>query len=233
MLNEKNALVSKPHIVIPDEYWEHIETYWYGDNQKTLVSRENYQSCRNTTQRESLRLGEILHQADLVSPQQIQVALGDQKQYSHLKIGEILVLHGWVSEKTVEFFAQQWSDLLNQAKSYTIGYYLKEASLLSEQQIQRILAEQKRMNLRFGELAVLDGFLSQKTRDFFLEHLTSNIAQNPSERSIRPPSKNQQKNLANESTIAILNDIRNRFSENTTEIEATEEIDLENIPWLG
>ncbi|MEB3191130.1 MAG: hypothetical protein VKL42_12380 [Snowella sp.] len=51
--------------------------------------------------------------------------------------------------------------------------YFQLASLLNEQQIQIILQEQKKLGLRFGAIAVLQGWLKQTTVNYFLENLVT------------------------------------------------------------
>lgn len=116
-------------------------------------------------------IGEILQNAGLVSSSQIEVALHDQQYYQDLRIGEILALRGWIEQSTVDFFVQEWLELLKKKNSQPLGFYFKKASLLSDKQIQMILAEQNQTCLRFGATAVLKGFLKQHTVDFFLTHL--------------------------------------------------------------
>ena len=58
------------------------------------------------------RLGMILLEADLVSVSQIQVALQDQLYRPDLLLGEILATRGWINPETADFFAQDWSYLL-------------------------------------------------------------------------------------------------------------------------
>ncbi len=116
-------------------------------------------------------LGEILVEASLVSLSQVQVALNEQKIYSNLRIGEILVLHGWLKQKTADFFAEKWFKLLQQDNNHRLGYYLQEAGLLTSQQIEAILDEQKILGVKFGSVAVLKGWLNNKTLEFFLKYL--------------------------------------------------------------
>ena len=118
-------------------------------------------------------LGAVLQEADLVSAAQVEVALRDQAQYQDLRIGEILALRGWIEQKTADFFAERWSTLIRQPRVQPIGYYLKEAGLLNEQQINTILSEQKTGQtwIRFGALVVFKGWLKQSTIDFFLKYL--------------------------------------------------------------
>ncbi|MGH2412432.1 MAG: hypothetical protein ACRDEA_01785 [Microcystaceae cyanobacterium] len=125
-------------------------------------------------------IGLVLQEADLISASQLEVALQDQSQFGHLLLGEILALRGWIKQETADFFAQHWTELLQDQdrQKQPLGYYLKLAALLDDHQINTILDEQLQIGVRFGELAVLKGWLKQKTIDFFLEHL---ISQNKSD----------------------------------------------------
>ena len=116
-------------------------------------------------------IGELLQNAGLISPSQIEVALHDQKCYQEMRIGEILALRGWVEQSTVDFFVKEWLYLLNTKDYQPLGFYLKKASLLTDKQIKMILTEQNQTCLRFGAIAVLKGFLKQNTIDFFLTNL--------------------------------------------------------------
>lgn len=115
-------------------------------------------------------LGEILREADLITEAQIQVALQDQ-QYSPLPIGEILVVRGWLHQETVDFFAESWPRMVKTRDRRPLGYYLQQAYLLQEDQVNLILEEQRKLGVRFGSVAVLKGWVKQKTLDYFLEHL--------------------------------------------------------------
>ncbi|NJQ98496.1 MAG: hypothetical protein HC784_14705 [Hydrococcus sp. CSU_1_8] len=129
-------------------------------------------------------LGKILQQADLVTANQIDVALEHQSEYPDLRIGEILALRGWIKLETADFFAEHWSNLLQQQPKQPLGYYLQKATLLDEEQISELLSEQtkieKRMgvNLRLGAIAVLkDG--SNNPRSIIFSNIYSpNINQN-------------------------------------------------------
>ncbi|MGK7895664.1 MAG: hypothetical protein AB4372_19125 [Xenococcus sp. (in: cyanobacteria)] len=116
-------------------------------------------------------IGEILQNAGLVSPAQIEVALNDQKYYQDMRIGEILALRGWIEQSTVDFFVTEWLKILKTRDYQPLGFYLQKASLLTDNQIQMILTEQHQTCLRFGAMAVLKGFLKQSTIDFFLKNL--------------------------------------------------------------
>lgn len=117
-------------------------------------------------------LGAVLQQAGLVSAEQVNQALEQQKQIdSNLRIGEILAIQGRINPQTANFFAEAWEGAVAEQPKQPIGQYLKQAALLDEQQIQTILAEQKHSQRKFGELAIAKGWLKSATLDFFLRYL--------------------------------------------------------------
>ena len=116
-------------------------------------------------------LGQVLEQAGLISSFQIRTALEIQSQDGRVKFGEILVRQGILKQKTVDFFAEQWPELLQQPKTQPLGYYLQEAALIEPQQIETLLKEQKQTGMLWGELVVEKGWLRFKTLNFFLQHL--------------------------------------------------------------
>ena len=118
------------------------------------------------------KIGLLLQEAALVSPAQIEVALFDQASYGDLRLGEILALRGWIEQETADFFAERWYAEIELEQRNPLGYYLKSAALLNDRQIQEILKEQPHMGLRFGAIAVLKGWVRQKTIDFFLANLS-------------------------------------------------------------
>jgi hypothetical protein len=123
-------------------------------------------------------LGNILQEADLVSAAQIMVALQDQNFYHDLRIGEILALRGWLKQQTADFFVLEWPSLLEYKQHYPLGYYLRAAGLLDEEQIHLLLSEQETIGLKFGALAVLKGWLKPTTLEFFLKNLRPNRQNN-------------------------------------------------------
>ena len=116
-------------------------------------------------------LGQILIEAGLISISQIELALQEQK-YNDLRIGEILVLHGWIKQQTVDFLAERWFELLEEEKK-PLAYYFQEAGLLNGEQINTVLRLQKlkQNKVRFHHLVVEQGYLKQMTVDFFAMHL--------------------------------------------------------------
>ena len=120
-------------------------------------------------------LGQILHQAGLISAAQIQLALRDQSFNQQMLIGEILTLRGWIQEETVDFFVNLFPIFVEQKQEKPLGYYLKQAGLLDNNQVKYLLSlqNQRQSWIRFGKLAVINEILKQDTVDFFLKNLCS------------------------------------------------------------
>lgn len=117
-------------------------------------------------------LGQILIEAGLISINQIEIVLREQEE-TGLRIGEILVSHGWIKQSTVDFFAEEWRSLVSEKERKPLVYYFQQAYLLDKEQIAAIIRLQKlkHQKVRFHHLAVEQGYLKQKTVDFLLAHL--------------------------------------------------------------
>lgn len=131
----------------------------------------------NVSKKPSKMIGEILQEAGLISSQQINIALEVQRQCVALRIGEILAIKGWLKQETVDFFVQ--TCLENKPATYNqdkpIGYFFQKAGILSEEQVNNILKEQKKLGIKFCYLAVMKGFLKEKTANFFLENICAKL----------------------------------------------------------
>ena len=125
-----------------------------------------------TYQNKEISLGLLLQDAGLISEKKLNGALETQKQYSDMNLEEILVLQAGIRAKTINFFVNQWQEMVWQGKQFPLGYYLSKADLLSEQQIKIILQEQQKDRHEFGVIAVQKGWIEQKTIDFFLNNLS-------------------------------------------------------------
>ena len=110
--------------------------------------------------------------AGLISASQIEIALREQELHG-MRIGEILALHNWIKQETADFFVEILPSLLRQEQKKPLVYYFKQAGLLSEEQVNKILRlqKQKGTKVRFHRLAVEQGYLKQLTVDFFLSNL--------------------------------------------------------------
>ena len=116
-------------------------------------------------------IGEILQEADLITAPQLEVALRDRVYNRDLRLGEILALRGWIKQDTADFFAEEWFKLIDRRTEHPIGFYLKQAGLLEEKDIQEILTQQSKHSLRFGDTAVKQGLIKPNTVNFFLQNL--------------------------------------------------------------
>jgi hypothetical protein len=125
----------------------------------------------------TLPIGKLLQNADLISSEQLEKALKIQAQSTKMRLGEILSQQEVVKTETVNFFVDIWQEISQEGEHFPLGYYLKKACLLNDQQVQAILAEQKNTKLKFGDLAVQKGWLKSGTIDFFLNTLSFKIPQ--------------------------------------------------------
>jgi len=130
-----------------------------------------YSDIRRLLAVQTQTLGETLQEADIISPFHIESALQTQVDHPNLRIGEILAQQGFIKPETADFFAQDWSKVVIQPEKDALGYYLQQAAILNSAQIEVILAEQRSTGVRFGTVAVFQGFLKSTTLDFFLANL--------------------------------------------------------------
>ncbi len=119
-------------------------------------------------------LGVLLQDAHLISDFQIQIALIDQQAYG-MRLGDVLVLHGWLKQQTIDFFINQWNNLMQHRRQYSLEDCLKDAGLLTEQQIELIHKEQARTKRSFENIAIQKRWIKPQTIDFF----QSVLAQQP------------------------------------------------------
>ncbi|ACA99579.1 MULTISPECIES: hypothetical protein [Cyanophyceae] len=167
-------------------------------------------------------IGEVLEDAGLISEAQLQTALFDQQIYSDLKFGEILTLRGWIRQPTADFFAKYAKQELILIDSKRLGDYLLEADLLTTEQLALILDEQRLNHMLFGSLAVLKGYIPQKTLNFFLRrilnqhvgdrrfwqtthHPKTSLAQQPNAKATQPPLSKETLNTAKETDPTEIN----------------------------
>ncbi len=120
-------------------------------------------------------LGAVLQQAGLVSAAQINLALQEQTT-NQMRLGELLCDRGWIQKNTASFFAEQWPTLFHNPVLMPLGQYFLQANLLTTTQIDYLLEQQCLTQLRFGALAVANGWVKLKTINFFLTcfHLQDN-----------------------------------------------------------
>lgn len=124
-------------------------------------------------QKNKIPLGLLMKDAGIISNQQLQKALDMQAQYTQMKLGEILILEEGIRAKTIDFFANKWQNLVTQGQKLPIGYYLQDAALLDEKQVEIILQEQQTNQQKFGILAAEKGWIKQQTINFILDSLSN------------------------------------------------------------
>ncbi|MEO1672477.1 MAG: hypothetical protein AAFR77_17170 [Cyanobacteria bacterium J06631_2] len=138
---------------------------------KSRLSAKSQANINRLLAMETKMLGDILQEADLVSSWQIEAALQHKLQYPNLKLGEILAQKELIKPMTANFFVQEWTKAVIESEKNVLGYYLQQAAILDPQQVEFVLAQQKISGVRFGTVAVLQGFLKSTTLDFFLANL--------------------------------------------------------------
>lgn len=188
-------------------------------------------------------IGKILVEAGLISTAQLEMALTDQSQFFMLRLGEILALRGWLKQETVDFLVDKMNDIVSEdyhLLSQPIGQYFKEAGLLTDQQIDLILEEQQQLGIKFGYLAVLKGFLKEKTLIFFLEQILKADKTSHSKTTVTCPdedpniNKDQVLNFSHQKQKDILKEnnknlSRNNYQEETMIISSKTGQDYEEI----
>ena len=179
--------------------------------------------------RRQQKIGTVLREADLVSSSQIELALQAKQQYSHLRLGEIIAMQGWLKPETADFFVEEWVNLLKQRYREPLGYYLQQAALLEQEHVEAILEEQIQTGVRFGTVAVLQGFIKSTTLDFFLMHLFPKQLGDSPFANMRSSRKVKQRYSRSRSTISphFNNHANSRWQ--TSEID---EMEPSKIFWI-
>ncbi|MBF0214474.1 MAG: Flp pilus assembly complex ATPase component TadA, partial [Magnetococcales bacterium] len=111
------------------------------------------------------RLGDLLVDTGLISADQLRQALAHQNQ-TGAKLGEALVALGMVTEQALQNF------LNRQRQKLRIGDKLVEAKVITAEQLQAALAEQKKTGKKLGQSLAQLGILSETS---FLEFLASEL----------------------------------------------------------
>lgn len=147
---------------------EDLPFFWLLLKQKFNLYSTPFKARIKYANWEAPRLGQLLQEAGLITAAQVNMVLDAQLKQPGVRFGEIVVEWGWLEKETVDFFADQLPQLAMEKEHQPIGYYLQQAKLLSEEQVQTILEEQRQVNLRFGELAVQKGWVKQQTLETVL-----------------------------------------------------------------
>jgi len=116
-------------------------------------------------------LGLLLNQAGLVAANELLACLREQNRNTYQKIGRILAKNKVIDQETADFFVKKWQQKIPFPSGYRLGDYLREASLLNNEDIQEILIAQQQSKAKFGEIAVQKGLIRSQTADFFIQKL--------------------------------------------------------------
>ena len=145
--------------------------------QQKLGRYETPESIRPLLERKKLTvpIGTLLQEAGLITETQLSASLEEQTYQRHLLFGELLAKKGLIQLPTADFFVEEFPQLCENQKDYPLGEYFKAAGLLEQDQIRLILDKQRHTSLRFGEIAIQEGFLNPKTVEFFLETLKDHL----------------------------------------------------------
>ena len=170
-------LVTEPKRLWKRYLLEDLPFFWLLIKQKLNLYKTPFvsDSYSATSAAKTPLLGQVLLEAGLITASQVSLVLDAQANGQKMRFGEILAEWGWLPQETVDFFAEQLPQLGNETHKQPIGYYLKAAKLLNDEQINTILDEQNHIKLRFGEIAVRNGWVKQKTVDSVLRYLQGEL----------------------------------------------------------
>jgi hypothetical protein len=140
-------------------------------------------------------IGSYLIEAGLVKSEQLQDAL-NQQNYTCKPIGQILASQGLVRQETIEYLMQKVvsadrqaistessffmsqkppeeknriASLASSARPMRLGTYLIEAELVSAEQLQAALEEQKSNTIPIGQILSRNGLVNQQTIEYLME----------------------------------------------------------------
>ncbi|MGL4499694.1 MAG: WecB/TagA/CpsF family glycosyltransferase [Planktothrix sp.] len=154
---------------------EDIPFFWLLLLQKLKLYNPPFSTRQEFVNWESPLLGQLLNKAGLLSTEQVDKILGLQQKHPEKRFGDFVVELGWLERETVDFFAEFLPELALSKHRHPLGHYLYKAKLLDEAQIDSILEQQNQLKLRFGEVAVMKGWVKQQTLDTVLDYLTEEL----------------------------------------------------------
>lgn len=129
-------------------------------------------------------IGSYLIEAGLIKSEQLQEALSKQQQ-TPLSLGHILSSQGWVKQETIEYLMEKVVRLEREpsegeehsvssaisAAPARLGAYLIDAALVTPEQVQEALEEQKTNSMPIGQILSRKGFVKQQTIEYLIEKI--------------------------------------------------------------
>ncbi|MEN9239132.1 MAG: FHA domain-containing protein [Thermostichales cyanobacterium SZTDM-1c_bins_54] len=114
------------------------------------------------------KLGDLLEEAGLISPEQLTAALHEQ-HHNRLLLGEVLLQKRWAHWRTVEFFMHHFIRSQAVTRKHLIGDYLLAAGLITKDQLAEAMRIHRRQQVYFGHALVQQGYLKPQVLQFFLD----------------------------------------------------------------
>lgn len=134
-------------------------------------------------------IGFTLQRAGLISPEQLVQVREIQAQSRHVLFGEVLVERGWLSQQTVEFFAERLPKLVNLRDQLPESHYLELSGLVDPDSLALLTQEQRQTNLSLFDLAVHRGVLAEATAEFLRDLLGLPPSRRRSVKRLTAPTK--------------------------------------------
>lgn len=111
------------------------------------------------------KLGEILVCQDVITQQDLEAALLEQKDKPNSRLGEILVRQNLLSRSQLKFY------LKNQNISF--GDFLVDKKILNRRSLKNVVALQNNSNKEIGEIVLEQSILSEeRLKELFVEYYT-------------------------------------------------------------
>lgn len=151
-------LISQHHVI------EDLAGEWMEDIH--ILPLEKF--LQNNLSTQNKPLGIYLLEAGLLNSEKLEIALNEQK-VTTTRLGEILSNHGWMKQKTIEYVMEKVIHKRLSGNGQRLGSYLVESGLLSLDQIEIALREQKLSHLCLGEILASYDWVSQQTIDYIME----------------------------------------------------------------
>lgn len=142
-------------------------------------------------------IGFTLQRAGLISPEQLVQVREIQAQSRHVLFGEVLVERGWLSQQTVDFFAERLPKLVNLRDQLPESHYLELSGLVDPDSLALLNQEQRQTNQSLFDLAVHRGVLAETTAEFLRDLLgLAPSRRRPVARFATSPKKGPRRPLA-------------------------------------
>jgi thioredoxin reductase len=121
-------------------------------------------------------IGSRLLQAGLLTSEQLETALAEQEIGTVARLEEILKNRGWVKERTIQFMLDKVVNKPVDDPRYLQGYsvlgaYLVDADLVTQEQVDQALQEQKMSGQRVGKILADHGWVPQEAVEYIMKHV--------------------------------------------------------------